>query len=415
MPPTIIVSIVNVDRNRDFLPSHNEGVPTSGGADKFLEFIKSELMPFMDENYPVKGEDILLGHSFGGVFTMYALLEEPKLFDAYLAGDPSFWWDDGYMVDLAAEKVPSLEGTNSILFIAGRKDHNAYAGMGIDKMDSVLSLYKPDDLHWKSVAYENETHGTSRLKHAYDGLRYTYDGYASMQVEFHPMNGIFEKGKPITIWNATGSKTLRYTSDGSDPNQDSEMMAQTIELSEPCILKVKAISPHGNFDSEIAEGKFLEGDVPRAGKKPKKAESGGINYSFYKGEWDQLPDFSSIEPVNRGITSANFSLDSPDEKTNFACLFEGFIQIEEEGYYIFVLSSEDGSKLYIGDRQILDNNGLHTADKAHTYVIPLKEGFYPVRLEYFQKGGGKALNLLYVTPGGNSPSPIPQERLFYRN
>ena len=108
---------MNVDRNRDFLPSHDEDVPTSGGADKFLEFISSELMPFMDENYPVKGEDILLGHSFGGVFTMFALLEEPELFDAYLAGDPSFWWDDGYMVDLAAEKLPSLKNKGAILFI----------------------------------------------------------------------------------------------------------------------------------------------------------------------------------------------------------------------------------------------------------------------------------------------------------
>lgn len=320
MPPTIIVSIVNVDRNRDFLPSHSEDVPTSGGADKFLEFIKSELMPFMDENYPVKGEDILLGHSFGGVFTMYALLEEPDLFEAYLVGDPSFWWDDGYMVDLAAEKLPSLEGKGSILFIAGRKDLNAYAGMGIDKMDSVISLYKPDDLYWKSVAYENETHGTSRLKHAYDGLRYTYDGYASMHVEFHPMNGIFEKGKPITIWNATGSKTLRFTRDGSDPTQKSEVMTETIELSEPGILKVKAIAPHGNFDSEIAEGKFLEGDVPKVLKKLKKAESGGINYSFYKGEWDLLPDLSSAKPVDKGVTEKGFSLDSLSEDKNFACL-----------------------------------------------------------------------------------------------
>lgn len=78
-----------------------------------------------------------------------------------------------------------------------------------------------------------------------------------------------------------------------------------------------------------------------------------------------------------------------------------------------MLSSDDGSKLFLGDQQILDNDGLHTADKAQTFVLPLKEGFYPVRLEYFQKGGGKALNLLYVTPEGNRPLPIPNELLFY--
>lgn len=413
MPPTIIVSIVNVDRNRDFLPTQSENVPTSGGADKFLEFISSELKPFMNENYPLKGEDILHGHSFGGVFTMYALLEEPELFDAYLAGDPSFWWDNNYMVDLATEKLPSLEGSGSILFIAGRKDNNAYADMGIDKMDSVLSIYKPDDLHWKSVAYENETHGTSRLKHAYDGLRYVYEGYASMHVEFHPMNGIFKKGDSITIWNVNGNKSMRYTCDGSDPTYNSNIFTETISLSEPGILKVKSISPHGNFDSEIVTGKFLEGDVPKPIKKLKNAESGGFNYSLYKGEWDMLPDFSLLESVDEGIAGEDFSLESLSEKTNFACLMEGFIKIEEEGYYLFVLNSDDGTKLTLGDKPILDNDGLHTADDSKTFVLPLKEGFYPIRLEYFQKGGGAAFSMLYVTPGANRPSPIPMELIYY--
>lgn len=412
MPPSIVVSIVNVDRNRDFLPSHNERVPTSGGADKFLAFLQTELMPFMGENYPVNGEDILLGHSFGGVFTMYALLEEPELFDAYLAGDPSFWWDDGYMVDLAAEKLPSLEGHPSILFVAGRKDHHAYSGMGIDRMDSVLQIHKPDDLHWKSVAYENETHGTSRLKHAYDGLRYVYDGYGTMQVDFHPMNGIIQKEKPLTIWNASGSKTMHYTTDGSEPTLDSPLFPESISLSEPGILKVKSISPHGNFSSDLKTGSFTEEKAPPAIKKIKKAKAGGFRYSIYRGEWDELPDFQSLKAVEQGIAREYLNLDSLPDK-NFACVMEGYLRIETEGYYLFALGSDDGSRIYLGDRKILDNDGLHAADESKSFALPLEAGYYPIRLEYFQKGGGKALNLLHVPPGANRPSTIPIEMLYY--
>ncbi len=176
---------------------------------------------------------------------------------------------------------------------------------------------------------------------------------------------------------------------------------------------VKSISPHGNFDSEIVKGKFLEGDVPKPLKKLKDAESGGFNYSIYKGEWDLLPDFSSLKSVDEGIAGEDFSLESLSELTNFACLLEGFIKIEEEGNYVFVLNSDDGSKLFLGGKPILDNNGLHTADNAKTFALPMKEGFYPFRLEYFQKGGEKSLNMLYVTPGSSSPSPIPLELLFY--
>lgn len=414
MPPSIVISIVNVDRNRDFLPSHHENVPSSGKADNFLKFLGKELKPWVDKNYPAKRENIIMGHSFGGVLVTYALLMEPDLFDAYLAGDPSFWWDDGYMVEVAAEKLPSLAGKGKILHITGRKDGDAYSGMGIDKMDSVLNLYKPDDLYWESIAYPNETHGTSRLKSAYDGLRYVYEGYGQNNVAFHPQNGIFHKDHPITVINATGYPNVRYTTDGSAPTPESPKLEQRIELTEPCILKAKAFSPRGNNDSGTLTGSFLEEDTPDPVKKVKGLESGGVNYSVYKGEWEVLPDFGKLKADLTGITDKKFTLDTIPYKEDYGILFEGFLKIEEEGNYVFVLSSDDGSKLYLGDKLLLDNDGLHAADETKTFNIPLKKGYYPVRLEFFQGRGGQALNFSYVKPGSNRPEPVPQEFLFHQ-
>src|SRR6478609_1900845 len=121
MPPLIIVAVFNTDRNRDFLPTSTTEMPAAGGADKFLSFFKNELIPYINKSYPSNGENTLYGHSFGGVFSMYALLNEPQLFNSYLAVDPSFWWDSGYMNKLASEKIGSSQVFSKSLFISGRE------------------------------------------------------------------------------------------------------------------------------------------------------------------------------------------------------------------------------------------------------------------------------------------------------
>src|SRR6185503_439915 len=158
----------NTDRTRDFLPSNNKDFPTSGGADKFLAFFKNELIPLIDKTYQTSGENLLFGHSFGGVFSMYALLMEPTLFSSYIAADPSFWWDNKFMNKFAAEKLSAAQGDKTI-FITGREGEG-YQGMGIPGMDSTLTSKAPKELNWKAVAYPNETHGSVKLKSIYDGL-----------------------------------------------------------------------------------------------------------------------------------------------------------------------------------------------------------------------------------------------------
>ncbi len=72
MPEVIIVGLPNTDRTRDLTPAlstPDERFPTAGGADTFLSFIADELVPFIDENYRTAPYRILIGHSFGGLFT----------------------------------------------------------------------------------------------------------------------------------------------------------------------------------------------------------------------------------------------------------------------------------------------------------------------------------------------------------
>jgi predicted alpha/beta superfamily hydrolase len=416
MPPTIVVSVLNVDRDRDLTPTHVADNKTSGGADKFLGFLKNELIPYIDKTYPTDGDNTLWGHSFGGLFVMYTLLNEPKVFKSYIAIDPSFWWDKLYLPKMAASKLPGLAGSTITLFMSGR-DEEGFKDMKIDTMDTILKKYAPADLIWKIEGYPGETHGSVRLKSTYDGLRFTYAGYQAKGPVFHPMNGTLLKDKPINIWLFWGDTTkVRYTTDGTVPTLASAKMGSEITLSRPGKLIAKQFLNREKYDN-TATGEFKEGSYLPAVSKVKNAKPGGFHYNYYEGKWDKLPDFKKLKPVQSGLTDKNFDINKLPAKDNFALLIEGWLQIKEEGYYLFGLNSDDGSRLYINNKLLIDYDGLHGSDAGRSYILPLQKGFYPIRMEYFQKDGGRTLELIYFTPSifkTKTPIPIPFE-LQYSN
>jgi predicted alpha/beta superfamily hydrolase len=415
VPPAIIVAIPNkyIDkanqRDRDFLSVHVPQPAISGGAGNFLSFIKNELIPYIDNKYPTNGTNSIYGHSYGGLFVLYALLTEPQLFQSYYATDPPFGWDDGYLIKMAEEKLSRLP-PDRVFWIAGRTENQ-----DIGRLDSLLQLKAPTTLHWKGVTYANETHNSVRLKAMYDGIKFVYSGYSSGPISFHPMNGMLLKDKPIRIFVNGSYPELRYTVDGSEPERTSPRIDQSISLSGPAQLIVKSFSASGKYD-KMTEGRFPIGAALPSVPEPEKVSSGGLKYSFYEGSWEKLPDFKDLKPVKTGITDSTFNVNGLPKKTNFACLFEGYFEIVKDGYYIFALVSKDGSKMFLGDILILDNDGVHSTPSVQSFVLPLEKGFYPVRVEYFQKDEGSLFQLLYLNPETmNNPTGIPFRYQYYEN
>ena len=105
IPPMIIVGIRNTNRTRDLTPTNStklwNGVEkdwfkSSGGNDAFLSYIKDELIPLIDSKYRTNGYKVFIGHSFGGITTINALIKMPNVFNSYISVDPSMWWDDKF-------------------------------------------------------------------------------------------------------------------------------------------------------------------------------------------------------------------------------------------------------------------------------------------------------------------------------
>ena len=94
LPKMILVGISNQNnRTRDLTTSKiNNPNMGSGGAEKFTRFIEKELIPFVEENYPVTNYRTLIGHSYAGLFTVNTLINHPDLFTNYIAIDPSLDW-----------------------------------------------------------------------------------------------------------------------------------------------------------------------------------------------------------------------------------------------------------------------------------------------------------------------------------
>ena len=107
---------------------------------------------------------------------------------------------------------------------------------------------------------------------------------------------------------------------------------------------------------------------------------------------------SQLKSVARGHTARIGLPNRPDLEDHFALQLNGFIQIPRQGIYTFSTTSDDGSRLYIGNRLVVENDGLHAPQQSAGHVY-LKAGLFPVRIEFFENSGGQSLQAFWSGPG----------------
>jgi S1-C subfamily serine protease len=136
----------------------------------------------------------------------------------------------------------------------------------------------------------------------------------------------------------------------------------------------------------------------------------GLDFKLYHGQWKELPDFTGLEPKATG-TMKNFGLAESKNEDHFALDIHGYIDIPAAGNYAFFTKSDDGSRLWIGDRMVVDNDGLHSAALQRGF-IKLAKGKHPIRVTFFEATGEQALEVTYQPPDAKKKHPIPDSALF---
>jgi len=175
VPEMIVVSIHNVDRNRDFSPVHVDRIPTSGGAEKFLGFLSEELTKHINKKYRTSGFSVLAGHSFGGLFTIYTMLNDPTLFDAYISISPFLQYADEQIISEAEQLLQSdYKSPGSLYMTIG--DEPDYFPV-LHKFSDLLTANAGSSIDFSFVKMENEDHTTIPYLTVFNGLRYIFSDW----------------------------------------------------------------------------------------------------------------------------------------------------------------------------------------------------------------------------------------------
>jgi predicted alpha/beta superfamily hydrolase len=181
MPDIVVVGITysgdNADyetlRAMDYTPTPGDMKGTGGGP-KFLSFIKTELIPLMEGQY--RGDSsrrVLAGHSFGGLFTLYAMFTDPSLFWGYIAGSPDFLWGNDFLVKQEADFATKHKNLSVRLFLgAGGSEELVTPGVSFVR---TLAGRNYNGLQWDGRVIEGEGHSGMKPEFYNRGLRFVFD------------------------------------------------------------------------------------------------------------------------------------------------------------------------------------------------------------------------------------------------
>src|ERR1041384_6270331 len=184
IPELIVVGVTNTDRTRDLTPAKatdkdaegNLRWPTSGGADNFLKFFETELIPEVEKEYRVQPYRIFAGHSLGGLFAIHAMITKPGLFNSYVAVSPSLQWANDEALKRAEAFLKNQKELKVTLFVSIGNEPGAI-GEDFDKFKAALEKSNIKDFEWQAERLMDEDHGSVVLRSHYFGLRKVYDGW----------------------------------------------------------------------------------------------------------------------------------------------------------------------------------------------------------------------------------------------
>ena len=189
IPPIMVVGIISKDRRKDLTPTKStidysgkidSTYNTSGGNERFFQFMQAELMPYIETNYKAGSYKIFAGHSFGGITTINCMLTYPDMFNAYIAISPSLWWDSKYILKLVEKKLTKAVYLNKKFFYSvgneGIKDPNSFH-TDLLKFDSLIVNRTPKGLLHQYKFYPEESHMSEPIVAYYDALRFIYQDW----------------------------------------------------------------------------------------------------------------------------------------------------------------------------------------------------------------------------------------------
>lgn len=126
----------------------------------------------------------------------------------------------------------------------------------------------------------------------------------------------------------------------------------------------------------------------------------GLAYEYFEAELRSVNQISGVT-ASSGGTAMGVGLQGVERDEQFGLAFTGFFRAEADGIYRFSLTSDDGSRFWLANTFMLDNDGLH-GSVTRSGTVALARGLHPVHIRYFQAGGGQEFRFTYSVNGGDA-------------
>lgn len=182
-PACIIIGVTTNNRQRDFSPpldansGQTQDLAFAGGADRFLEYLKNELIPAVDKKYRTLPYRVIIGHSTGGLLAYYSLYKTPGLFQALVSLDGSTWWNNGKVGREVIDYFDHHPDYKGKIFEC-RKDIKIPVRFAPNiELLNYLEKQRPRGLHYTYLELPDEAHGTIVFPGTYYGLKGIFSDY----------------------------------------------------------------------------------------------------------------------------------------------------------------------------------------------------------------------------------------------
>jgi hypothetical protein len=204
----------------------------------------------------------------------------------------------------------------------------------------------------------------------------------------------FVHGLAVQIAGDAPGMPVHYTIDGSTPTTQSPRATGALQLAATATVRAAGFAG-GRRVTEVAARTFTK-VTPLPPVEP-VAPNEGLHFTEHAVDWDRIPEpRDGWEVTLRGTT--NHLAVGKAKKERHAVRYTGFLTVGSSDLYRFRLTSDDGSKLWIGGQLVVDNDGLHGA-VAKDGAVALGEGLHTFELVYFNKTGGAELSLQWARLG----------------
>lgn len=163
-------------RGIDYTPAPMAGRnPQGGGAEKTLAALKSEIIPWVESHIRADPRRrILTGSSYGGLFVLYSLLNEPDLFSGYIAPTPALVYADRFLTRMEATTAGKRKPARGRLFLtAGELESREWRQAVLD-FERALASRKNDGLVIKTAIIPGEGHSSQKAEAYTRGLTFVF-------------------------------------------------------------------------------------------------------------------------------------------------------------------------------------------------------------------------------------------------